>query len=217
VVAVLAIARPAPALGIITVALGVWLIAGSVTDLARRAGSWRRVRLLPSGAWSVALAHAGLGVVALGCVGATMWRSETIRVLAPGQTMNIAGYTLRLDGTEKVQGPNYFADRAAITIMAGDKVITVVHPEKRSYPVEQMVTTNSSIRTTVASDLYVVLGDARQNGGWVVSAYVFPAAPFIWLGAVIMSLAGFIALGARAVTKVRAGRMAGAAVTEPAE
>jgi cytochrome c-type biogenesis protein CcmF len=216
-VALLAIARPAPALGLITVMLGVWLIAGSITDLARRAGSWRRVRLLPSGAWSVALAHAGLGVVALGCVGATMWRSESIRVLAPGQTMNIAGYTLRLDGTEKVQGPNYFADRAAITVMAGGKTVTVVHPEKRSYPVEQTVTTNSSIRTTVVSDLYVVLGDARQNGGWVVSAYVFPAAPFIWLGAVIMALAGFIALGARVASKVRAGRIAAAAVSEPAE
>ena len=216
-VALMAIARPVSALGLIAVTLGVWLIAGSITDLARRAGSWNRVRLLPSGAWSVALAHAGLGVVALGCVGATMWKSETIRVLSPGQSMNIAGYTLRLDSTEHVQGPNYFADRAAITVMADAKTITVVHPEKRSYPVEQMVTSQSSIRTTVISDLYVVLGDARPNGGWVVSAFVFPAAPFIWLGAIIMSLAGFIFLGARVLNRIRAGRSAAVAIPEPAE
>jgi cytochrome c-type biogenesis protein CcmF len=216
-VALLAIARPVSALGLIAVTLGIWLIGGSITDLARRAGSWRRVRFLPPGAWSVALAHAGLGVVALGCVGATIWKSEAIQVLAPGQTMNVAAYTLRLDSTEHVQGPNYFADRAAITVMANGRTITVVHPEKRSYPVEQMVTTQSSIRTTVISDLYIVLGDARENGGWVVRAYVNPMAPFIWLGAVIISLAGFISLFARLAAKVRAARSTAAPVSEPAE
>jgi cytochrome c-type biogenesis protein CcmF len=215
--AVLAIASLGSVLGLAAVALGVWLIGGSITDLARRAGSFRRLSLLPAGAWSVALAHAGLGVVALGVAGATVWKSESIQVLSPGQSMNIAGYVLRLDGTEKVQGPNYFADRAAITVMSGGKTITVVHPEKRSYPVEQMVTTQSSIRTTVISDLYVVLGDARDGGGWVVRAYVNPMAPFIWLGAVVMALAGFIALGARLAAKVRAARSAAAAISEPAE
>src|SRR4051812_18357444 len=57
-IAALAIARPLSALGLLAVTLGVWLIAGSITDVARRAGSWRKLKLLPSGAWSVALAHA---------------------------------------------------------------------------------------------------------------------------------------------------------------
>jgi cytochrome c-type biogenesis protein CcmF len=215
--AVVALARPSSALGILAVMLGTWLIAGSVTHIARRAGSFSRLRLLPAASWTAAIAHAGLGVVAFGVAGATMWRSESAQVLAPGQSMNIAGYTLRLDGTEQVQGPNYSADRAAITVMANGKTITVVHPEKRSYPVEQMVTTQSSIRTTVVSDLYIVLGDSRAGGGWVVSAFVFPMAPFIWIGAMIMALAGFVALGSRLAASVRATRSAATAVTEPAE
>ena len=215
--ATLAILRPISALGLLAVTLGVWLIGGSITDLARRAGSWRRVNLLPAVAWSSALAHAGLGVVAFGCAGATVWKSEAIEVLAPGQSMRIAGYELRLDSTEKVQGANYMADRAAITVMADGRTITVVHPEKRSYPVEQMVTTQSSIRTTGVADLYVVLGDPREGGGWVVRAYVNPMAPWIWIGAVIMALAGFVAIGARVAAKVRTLRAAAGAISEPAE
>ena len=215
-VAALAIARPLSALGLLAVTLGIWLIAGSITDLARRAGSWRKLTLLPSGAWSVALAHAGLGVVALGVAGATIWKSEAIAVVAPGQTMNVGGYTLRLDSTERVDGPNYTADRASITVLSGGKTITVVHPEKRSYPVEQQVTTQSSIRTTVISDLYVVLADAREGGGWVVRAYVNPLAPFIWLGALVMALGGFVALGGRIAARARATRPS-MAVSEPAE
>ena len=213
----LAVLRPDSVLGLLAVTLGVWLIGGSMSDVARRAGSFRKLRHLPASAWTSALAHAGLGVVALGVVGATSWKSEAIQVLSPGQTMNVGGYALRLDATEQVQGPNYTADRAAITVMSNGRIITVVHPEKRSYPVEQMVTSQSSIRTTVLSDLYVVLGDSREGGGWVVRAYVNPMAPFIWLGAVVMAFAGFIALGARLAAKLRAARAGAVTAAAAAE
>jgi len=216
--AVLAIVRPYYTLGLLAGGLGTWLIAGSITDLARRAGSWRRLFHLGAGAWSVALAHAGLGVVAFGVAGTGIWKSETTEVLAPGKSMNVAAYELRLDSTERVQGPNYIADRANITVLTNGRPLTVIHPERRQYPVEQMTTSNSSIRTTVISDLYVVLSEPREGGGWVVRAFVNPLAPFIWLGAVVMAFAGFIALGARITARVRAARSAAAAgVTEAAQ
>jgi cytochrome c-type biogenesis protein CcmF len=216
--AALAIARPVTVLGILAAGLGVWLIAGSISDLMRRAGSFNRLGRVGASAWSVSLAHAGLGVCALGCVGSGVWHSEVIEVLAPGQSMSIAGYELRLDSTEQVKGPNYTADRATITVFAGGNEITTIHPEKRNYPAEQMVTTQSAIRTTIIRDLYVVLGDPRDGGGWVVRAYVNPLAPFIWLGAIIMGIAGFIAVGRLFSAHARARRAAAAsAVAEAAE
>ncbi len=213
----LAIASPMSARGALAVGLGIWLIAGSATDIARRAGSFRKLRLLGAGAWSSALAHAGLGVVALGVAGSSIWKSETIEVLAPGGAMEIAGYTLRLDATAKVQGPNYIADRAEITVILGERTIALIHPEKRFYPNEQMVTTQSSIRTNGISDLYVVLGDPREGGGWVVRAYVNPFAPFIWLGAVVMGLGGMFSVGSRFTSRIRAKRAAAVpAATEAA-
>jgi cytochrome c-type biogenesis protein CcmF len=212
----LAIARPISFMGMLAIGLGVWLIAGSVTDIGRRAGSWRRLSILGPAAWSVALAHAGLGVTALGIAGTTVWRTEVTEVVAPGGTMNIAGYTLRLDSTQRVEGPNYFADQATITLMADGKTLSVIHPEKRSYPVEGMVTTNSSIRTTGLADLYVVLGDAREGGGWVIRVYHSPLAPLIWIGAVIMAMAGFIGVGSRILARVRASRAAAGVATAEA-
>ncbi len=83
---------------------------------------------------------------------------------------------------------------------------------------DQMVTTQSAIRTTIIRDLYVVLGDPRDGGGWVVRAYVNPLAPFIWLGAIVMGLGGFFALGARISARIRARRAeAASAVAEAAE
>ena len=62
-----------------------------------------------------------------------------------------------------------------------------------------------------------MLGDPRDGGGWVVRAYYNPMAPFIWLGGVIMALAGFTALGARLAASVRARRGASNMAVEPAE
>ena len=216
--AALAIARPVMVLGVLAAGLGVWLIAGAATELVRRAGSFRRLGRVGAAGWSVTLAHAGLGVVALGCVGAGVWRTEVIEVLAPGSSMTVAGYELRLDSTQQVQGPNYTADQATITVLSNGREITKIYPQKRNYPAEQMVTTWSSIRTTIVSDLYVTLADPRDGGGWVVRAYVNPLAPFIWIGAIIMGIAGFIAVGGRIAAHARARRAAeAAAVAEAAE
>ena len=48
-------------------------------------------------------------------------------------------------------------------------------------------------------------------------AYVNPLAPFIWLGAVVMAIGGFIAIGARIAARLRAARSATAAAPEAAE
>jgi cytochrome c biogenesis factor len=51
-----------------------------------------------------------------------------------------------------------------------------------------------------------------------VRAYVNPLAPFIWLGAIVMALGGFFAVGGRIVAHQRARRAATAtAVAEAAE
>jgi cytochrome c-type biogenesis protein CcmF len=49
----------------------------------------------------------------------------------------------------------------------------------------------------------------------VVRAYVNPMAPFIWIGGVIMALAGFLALSARISARVRTARAAPGVASEP--
>jgi len=159
------------------------------------------------------LAHAGLRVTLLGVAGTTLWRSEALEVLGPGETTAIAGYTLRFDGVKAVKGPNYDAARATITVLADGRTIVVMHPEKRIYPAEGQDTVETAIRTTVISDLYLALGDEREKGRWVVRAYVNPLAPLIWLGALVMALGGFAALWSH----VRITRASDVAVAEPAE
>jgi cytochrome c-type biogenesis protein CcmF len=93
------------------------------------------------------------------------------------------------------------------------ETLAAMHPEKRLYPIEQQDTVETAIRTTIFNDLYLALGDERENGRWIVRAYVNPLAPFIWLGALVMALGGLAALWSR----LRSTQAVVGAVAAPAE
>ena len=190
--AVLAFVAPRSLVAAMACGLGMWTIAAAVIDLVRRGD----IRALPIGAFASVLAHLGLGITLLGITGTTVWRSEALDLLKPGQTMPIAGYTLRLEGVQLIQGPNYQAERATISVIANDRIIAIMSPEKRAFPVEGQATAVTAIRTTGFSDLYLALGDER-GGSWVIRAYVSPLAPFIWFGGAFMALGGMAGLWGR--------------------
>jgi cytochrome c-type biogenesis protein CcmF len=127
--------------------------------------------------------------------------------------MHVGPYTLRFDGVTQVDGPNYTAARAHVALMNGDKVRTVMEPEMRVYPVEGQDVSDTAIRTTGFTDLYLALGDNRGGGRYTLRAYVSPLAPFIWLGGLVMALGGALSLWGR----LRARETVPAAQTVAAE
>lgn len=120
-VTVLAIASPRTIAGTGAFAVAGWLIGASILDIRKRKGA-------RASAFAAALAHAGLGISLMGVAATTLWRSEVLTVLTPGQTVAVGPYTLRFDGVTRVKGPNYIADRAHIALMDGSKVSSVMLP-----------------------------------------------------------------------------------------
>ena len=95
--------------------LAIWLIGGALSEIAFRvklfdgslADAARRLGNLPRSAFGTALAHAGLGIVVIGIVATTAWRSESILAMKPEETADIAGYQLTFKGVAPREGPNY--------------------------------------------------------------------------------------------------------------
>jgi cytochrome c-type biogenesis protein CcmF len=133
----------------------------------------------------------------LGVTGTTVWRSEALTVVGPGQTMTVGPYTLRFDGVTRVKGPNYIADRGKFVIMEDGKATATMLPEHRLYLAQGQDVTDTAIHTTGLRDLYLALGDDRDGGRFAVRAYVSPLAPLIWLGGLVMALGGALSLWGR--------------------
>ncbi|GBD42333.1 Cytochrome c-type biogenesis protein CcmF [bacterium HR39] len=193
---------PLAALGL---ALAVWVIVGSLVEFAERiqlfriplARSLKRAAGLPRSAFGLLFAHLGLGLVVLGITVSATGQIERILVMKPGETAELAGYTVRFDGVEKVRGPNWIADRGIFTVLVDGEPLLSLHSDRRFYPVERRNTTEAGISTTPLRDLYFVLGDPADGGGWAVRLYYNPQVFWIWGGAAFMALGGFVSLSDR--------------------
>ena len=78
----------------------------------------------------------------------------------------------------------------------GRPVMTLV-PEKRVYDVSQRPTTEAAIHTTFFGDLYAVIGDKDDSGGFVTRIYFNPLVGWMWAGVMIMVFGGLISLSDR--------------------
>ena len=197
------------------VVLGVWVLAGVAVDLAGRTGRGsvgerlRRLTRLPGADWGKALAHGGLGITTLGICLLVAWQVEDIRVAQVGEPYEVGGYTVTLQDVRDVRGPNYFSTMATIEMAKDGRVVAVLNPEKRVYPVAQMPTTEAAIANGVLRDLYVVIGDPQANGGWAVRVYIKPFANWIWAGCIIMAFGGIASLMDRRYRVAAGARKAG--------
>ena len=185
--------------------LAVWLVVGSLVDLAERialfrvpiARSWRRLQGLPRSAFGGMVAHAGVGLLVLGISGATVLRQERIAAVAVGQSVDLAGTQVQLVSVEEVPGPNYTATVGRFRASQDGRVLHQVASEKRFYPVEGSPTTKPGIVTRMSGDHYYVLGDQNADGRWTVRLYAEPLVAWIWWGAGIVGLGGLISLSDR--------------------
>jgi cytochrome c-type biogenesis protein CcmF len=183
--------------------LAGWVIAGSLVELARRvqlfrtspARSWQRMRGLPRASYCMTLAHLGLGVLVAGITASSAWQSEAILVMRPGDSAALAGYRFTLAGIAEHDGPNYVAQRATFEVSRDGRLVAILTPEKRFYPVERQPTSEAGIDTGWLRDLYVVLGDpAGADGRHTVRIYHNPLVMWIWAGVVLMGAAGALSL-----------------------
>ncbi|NNE81262.1 MAG: heme lyase CcmF/NrfE family subunit [Silicimonas sp.] len=182
--------------------LGSWLVLGAAADLWTRTGTdisrkLRRALSLPRADWGRVVAHSGFGVTIIGIALMTAWESEDIRVAEVGESFTVSGYDITLANVEEVQVANYISTMAEMRVARNGRDVAVLYPEKRVYPVAGMPTTEAAIDNGVFRDIYLVIGDEQQGGGWAVRSYVKPFANWIWAGAIIMAFGGALSLSDR--------------------
>ena len=191
------------------VALGAWVIAGVLAEVAERTRAFRapwpevrrRLTGLPRGAWGMTLAHAGLGVFILGACYETAWKVEAAEALSLGGGVRLGAYELTLKEVGMIDGPNYLAERGQIAVTRGGKPVCSPRPERRFYPAGRQSTSEVALCNLGISQIYVVLGERRagEDGrpAWLVRGYFNPWVQLIFLGPLLMALGGLMSLSDR--------------------
>jgi cytochrome c-type biogenesis protein CcmF len=211
------------ALGPIGLALGAWVLFGAMTDIWARTGReglgarFARLARLPRADWGKAVAHGGLGITIFAVSAMLAWKIEDIRVVQVGESFPLGAYEVRLDDVRDVEGPNYLSTMGFMTVLRDGVVVAELTPEKRVYPVAGMPTTEAGIDYGFLRDVYLVLGDRQQSGGWAVRSYIEPFANWLWAGCLLMAFGGLLSLSDRRYRVAAGARKAPVVPGVPAE
>jgi cytochrome c-type biogenesis protein CcmF len=176
--------------GLIGFSFGFWVIFSSLLEPLRR---WRQKQTLTAALLGMCIAHLGVGMFAIGASGVESYKIEKDVALKPGGSFAIAGYEFRFVNAINVRGPNYDAVEALVEVTRGGKPVTVLKPQKRHFWVQQTDNSHAAISVNWARDLFVAMGDPLGADAWSMRIQYKPLVRYIWLGALVMAIGGFIA------------------------
>jgi cytochrome c-type biogenesis protein CcmF len=140
------------------------------------------------------VAHVGVGLFCIGVTVVQSYRIEKDFALKPGQSVEMQGYTFAFDSLESIAGPNYDAVQSHFTVTRDGKLVAKLNPQKRIYRVRTMPMTEAGIEVDWNRDLFVAMGDDLGEGAWSLRVQYKPMVRFIWFGALVMAIGGFIAI-----------------------
>ncbi len=204
--------------------LAAWIVCTALLNFAERVQHTRAGRSFlaaalkqPRSFFGMHLAHIGIAVFVVGVTMVSSFQEEKDVKMAPGESVDVAGYHFTFKGVRAVEGPNYVAAQGDFDLAVNGKFLRKMTPEKRNYHSSAMPMTEAAIDAGFLRDVYVSLGEPidrdKPEGEWAVRVYYKPFVDWIWGGCVLMALGGLVAMLDR---RYRVKSRAAAAVTTPA-
>ena len=185
--------------------LGAWVMAGTLAEYSGRirlfrtslADSLKRAGRVPVSAYGMTVTHFGVGLLIVGITGASAWSLDSVQAMRIGDTAELGGYSFTLVSVDDTAGPNYMATRGEFLLRRNGEKLGLLYPEKRVYTATRRPTTEAAIKTVFLTDLYAVIADPDENGGWVTRLYYKPFVPVLWVSFLAMALGALVSLGSR--------------------
>ena len=198
----------------ITIAISLWVITMSLEDLWEKLcrGGFKlgNGKKLSASYWGMLCAHMGVAVCALGVGISSVYDVQKDLRMEPGDRQTVAGYEFVFDRLDPVNGPNYVASRGQFSAYRDGQLVSVLYPEKRNYSTRNQVMTEAAIDASLSRDLYVSLGEPLAGDAWAVRLHVKPFVRCIWLGGIMISLGGLLAVMDKRYRRRRAVKTAAA-------
>jgi cytochrome c-type biogenesis protein CcmF len=148
------------------------------------------------GYWGGQVSHAGVALIAIGIASASLLSSHTQVTMAPGDSVEFAGYTLTYETPFTRTEPQRTVSGATIVAERDGEFVRELRPRQNVYPNFAQPVGTPEIHTTLGGDLYVTLRRLTSEG-IVVDLDTSPMMWMVWLGGMVTTAGGFISARAR--------------------
>ena len=201
-VLLLSLVKGSTLFSIICGSLSVWLFCGVLVNFLSQFKSTKIKIINTKSFFSILLknnigmhiAHLGVAIFLAGVTGEQFYKTEFNGRKNIGDFISIGDNSLKFENVNLINGPNYQSETAIFSLLKDNKIIDILKPEKRFYPVQQNQTTEAAILSDFFGDTYLVLGDGNKDIGWFIRLYYNPLVTWIWGGACFMALGGLISI-----------------------
>ena len=176
-----------------------WVASTAVLNLVLRvrehpARVGRALAAQPGSYYGMLLAHFGVAVFVFGVTMVGGFSSESDVRMEVGDVTAAGRYEVRMDGVRDIVGPNYQAVRATLLLTESGKPIATLHPERRVYNISRSPMSEIAIDRSLRRDVYVALGEPVSATAWSVRVHHKPFVNLIWLGCLLMTGGGLLAV-----------------------
>ncbi len=138
------------------------------------------------------LAHLGMALFLVGVAGSALGDDFT-GSMRPGDTVNVAGKEVRLEFVELGEADRYVFVRGGVDVDGRNAT-----PEIRAYEDQALPVAEPALLAGLFEDVIVAISLLFPDGETVeVSVFVRPLVTWVWAGALVMGLAGLVALFGR--------------------
>lgn len=162
-----------------------------VTALARVFGSNRH-------RYGGYVTHLGVVAAAIGIAASASAKHEREVTLAPGQTVEVAGVTLRFDELWGRQEPRRFSVGADLYVLENGRPVSLIAPRQHFYETQEEPVPTPAVLSSPRRDVYVNLMAFKEDGSSAtIRVLVEPLVMWIWIGGLVVCLGAVIALWPR--------------------
>jgi cytochrome c-type biogenesis protein CcmF len=184
-----------------SIALEFWRGSRAAGSLWRLVGKNRR-------RYGGYVVHAAVLMLAIGIAGSSAYQTVRERGLQPGQSLEVAGYTLTYESLGSTKGANSIDTRAVVDVRRGSAEIGTLHPGKNFYPVAPGGPQTSNEVSIYhdprsAGDLFLIADQIDKNGTLYLKALVKPLVNLIWAAGFLFVFGSLVALWPDAVEQRR--------------
>ena len=188
-------------------ALALWLLSFAILAMLFEFGKGTQARMRSLGESAVAalsrllarnrrryggyLVHLGVVMIALAFVGDAFFKQETQGPLGQGESLNLAGYSLRYEGLRQYYGSDGREVLEATTSLYKDgRLLRQLMPRQDYFVVQQQPMTVPGVYSTLGEDVYVLLVGWEEIGlqSATFKVYVNPLINWAWIGGALLVL-----------------------------
>lgn len=153
--------------------------------------------------------HLAILLIVAGIVGSQSSQTEVQIALAPGESVDVQGYTLTYRDyvyRQEQDDGNKLRNAAILDVSRRGRTLAVIEPERNRHSNVDSSVTEVALRSSLTEDLYVVLASLDPDGLAAFQVIVTPMVVWLWIGGVVLLLGTLIAAwpGARRAAAVAA-------------